>query len=39
MIKLTKKNPNENFEKYSELLKLLTNDNPRKKKKIKKIFH
>ena len=36
MIKLTKKNPNENFEKYSELLKLLTNDNPRKKKKNQK---
>ena len=36
MIKLTKKNPNENFEKYSEILKLLSNDNPRKRKKNQK---
>ena len=38
MIKLTKKNPNENFDKYKEILKLLSNDIPKKKKKKSKKY-
>ena len=36
MIKLTKKNPKENFDKYTEILKLLTNDKGKKPKKNEK---